>query len=160
MSALPSIKDVTIEDIIAIGRIRIVGAILIAKLIASSQGKYMPLSPSSSITLTGGVNTDKPSPRFFLGAAMGGGLQGLVRGLAVDMAPVRVNLVEPGAVKTELLDRALERVGREREEVWREKTLVGKLGEPGDVAEGYAYFMRDGFVTGTVLKSNGGVLLK
>lgn len=41
-----------------------------------------------------------------------------------------------------------------------EKALLGKVGTPEEVGEGYVYFMRDWNATGVVVRSEGGVLLQ
>lgn len=74
----------------------------------------------------------------------------------MDFAPIRVDLVSPGAIRTELLKRAL---SPQMEEAYTQQTLVKRLGRPEDTAEAYLYMMKDGFVTGTVLDTNGGYLL-
>jgi NAD(P)-dependent dehydrogenase (short-subunit alcohol dehydrogenase family) len=86
-------------------------------------------------------------------------MEGLTSALAVELAPVRVNIVSPGVVKTPL---------------WREMTgsagvlyaaeaqrlLVGHVGESQEIAEGYLYLMRQTYVTGQTLAIDGGRLLK
>lgn len=85
-----------------------------------------------------------------------------MRGLAVDLAPLRVNLVEPGAVETGLW--ASVPGGQEGREALKrrfaERTTVGGIGGAEDVAEAYVYLMRDRFAAGSVVASNGGTLLK
>ena len=102
----------------------------------------------------------KPAKGWALIAAWGSGVEGIMRGLAVDLAPVRVNMVSPGAVHTELFDD----IPKERLESvlqgYRDGTLTGKVGTPEDLAEAYLYAMRDQFVTGKILGSDGGRLLK
>lgn len=44
----------------------------------------------------------KPRPQWSLAAAVMGAVDGFTRGLAVDMAPTRVNCISPGFVKTEV----------------------------------------------------------
>lgn len=44
----------------------------------------------------------RPRPGWSLGSAVSGAVDGFTRGLAVDMAPIRVNSVCSGAVKTEV----------------------------------------------------------
>ena len=77
------------------------------------------------------------------------------------MKPVRVNLISPGAVETELWDsmprEALQAFTSE--EGLKKRTTTGVLGRPQDVAEGYLFCMRDWNVTGTVIGSNSGALL-
>lgn len=63
--------------------------------------------------------------------------------------------MSPGSVKTELLSGLSEAAA----EFMRNSTLTKRLGRPEDMAEAYLYAMKDGFVTGTVIHSNGGALL-
>ena len=86
----------------------------------------------------------------------------MARGLAVDLKPIRVNVMAPGAIDTEIFDvyAAGDPARRERlREVFAAKTLLGKCGRPEDTAEAYLYLMRDAFVTGHVLVTDGGYLL-
>lgn len=85
----------------------------------------------------------------------GQGVEGLMRGLAIDMAPIRVNAVSPGAIKTELLANVPEELLKS----WAEMTTVKRIGRPEDTAEAYIYLMKDGFVTGTKIDTSGGRLL-
>lgn len=65
---------------------------------------YLSPGPDSSITFTGGGNAAKPIPGWGILAAYGAGLEGLTRGMAQDLQPLRVNLISPGAVRTEEYD--------------------------------------------------------
>lgn len=134
------------------GLVRFFGQVFIAKYLA----EYMERSADSSFTITGGVNSWKPSPGWSLPASLGSQNEGLARGLAVDLAPIRTNLVSPGAINTELLKR---RITPEREQLFIQKSLVQRLGRPEDTAEAYLYCMKDGFITGTAIQTNGGYLL-
>lgn len=92
-----------------------------------------------------------------VGAIGGLGVDGLVRGLAVEMAPqIRVNAVAPGAIRTPLLQGALDKLGQA---YFSEGTLTKSIGEPEDIAEAYLYLMKDRFITGQVILSDGGRLL-
>lgn len=155
---LPKIPDVNAQDIAPGFSIRFTSTAIIAKLL--SRGKYMPVSPTSSLTLTGGTNTQKPMPGWSLAAGWGGAVEGLSRGLAVDLAPIRVNMVEPGAIQTELLQRFVDRAGEEAlAKMRKQTTLTQTLGQPSDTAEAYGWFMKDRFVTGTIASTNGGRML-
>ena len=44
----------------------------------------------------------KPSPKWSLIIGAAGAVDALARGLAVDLAPIRVNVVSPGSVDTEV----------------------------------------------------------
>ncbi|OJJ96937.1 hypothetical protein ASPACDRAFT_1874303 [Aspergillus aculeatus ATCC 16872] len=147
----------TVAGIHAAGTVRVLGALMVAK----HAQRYMRVSTRSSITFTSGVNGHRPAPGWALAAASGGAVEGMARGLAVDLAPVRVNTVSPGAVLTELLDNfGDEKAKLAAVERYAEETLVREIGRPEDVAEAYVYLMKDRFVTGTVVHSEGGKLLK
>jgi NAD(P)-dependent dehydrogenase (short-subunit alcohol dehydrogenase family) len=155
---LPKVSDVTMESALEPMVMRLVAPALIAKLL--STGAYMPLTSNSSFTVTGGTNTYKPSPGWTYVASTGGSLDGLVRGLAVDMAPLRINAVVPGAIHTELLQGLLEKIGPERTEKMKgEWGLAKEFGRPEDIAEAYGYLMRDRFATGASVTSDGGRIL-
>ncbi|PWY89249.1 oxidoreductase [Aspergillus heteromorphus CBS 117.55] len=135
--------------------VRLLAPILIAK----HSPTYLSTAQSSSITFTSGVLALKPHPGMTLGAAAATALEGLTRGLAVELAPVRVNTVMLGAVETELFDA----FGEQRETylgVFRKGTLSGEVGRPGDVAEAYLWCMKDWFVTGERVGTDGGWMLK
>ncbi|KAK4443803.1 NAD(P)-binding protein [Podospora aff. communis PSN243] len=152
------LAQITPEDITRQSQIRFHGAVMLAKLLP----KYIHVEAESSITFTGGTNTDKPMAGWSVIAAVGAAVEGLTRGLAVDLKPVRVNTVSLGAVLTELFDGFLGDDKEKREKVlagMRQGTLVGEVGRVEDVAEAYLYLMRDRFATGTVLKTNGGRML-
>jgi len=153
--SLVPLADVAIQNILAISQIRFHAAVILAKHLP----KYMPLRYENSLTFTGGTNTDKPMPGWTLMAAVGATVEGLTRGLAVDLKPLRVNTVSLGAVLTELLQGYVQHAGEEVEEEMKRGTLTGQLGKPEDVVEAYLYLMRDRFVTGQVVKTNGGRML-
>ncbi|KAK1777690.1 hypothetical protein QBC45DRAFT_416206 [Copromyces sp. CBS 386.78] len=157
--SLTPISQITPQGYEKAAAVRFTAALMLAKLLSSPT--YFSHSVCSSITFTGGTNTEKPGPGWAVAAAVGGALEGLVRGLAVDLKPTRVNLVSPGAVRTELFDSFTEK-GEQLQRVlegFKKRTLTGTVGWPEDVAEAYLYFMRDRFITGRVLATDGGRIL-
>lgn len=92
-------------------------------------------------------------------ASYGAGVEGIVRGLAVDLKPVRVNMVAPGAVLTEIFDPFTPEMRENILEGMKKATLTGEVGRPESVAEAYIYILKDRFITGTVITSDGGRLL-
>jgi NAD(P)-dependent dehydrogenase (short-subunit alcohol dehydrogenase family) len=151
------LAEVDVAYIHAKSLVRASGPIIIAKL-CTLHG-YLNSSPSSSFTLTSGINTAKPAKGWTVFAGVGGAVEGIARGLAVDMAPIRVNSVAPGAVHTELF----EKVGGDKVEGmlkhYKERSMTKTVGRPEDVAEAYLYCMRDHFITGSLIESSGGGLL-
>ncbi|KAF4311095.1 Short-chain dehydrogenase/reductase SDR [Botryosphaeria dothidea] len=137
------------------GVVRFLGPLVLAKLLPS----YVAAGHRSSLTLTSGVNAQRPAPGWTLPATYGNALMGMMRGFAVDLKPLRVNLVAPGAVETPRWDR-LPADGRDDlKRRFVEKTTLGRIGQPEDVAEAYVYLMKDHFVTGAFVASDGGALL-
>jgi NAD(P)-dependent dehydrogenase (short-subunit alcohol dehydrogenase family) len=81
------------------------------------------------------------------------GLHGLTRNLALDLKPLRVNLVSPGVVETPLW-------GADGvPEMFKSGTTLGKVGVPDEVAEAYVYLMKDTNATGSCVSTNSGSLL-
>lgn len=152
------LAEADVEYIQALGLMRFAAPMLIAKLCANHG--YLHQSPSSSFTVTGAVNATKPAKGWSIYAAHGGSIEAMARGLAVDMAPIRVNCVAPGAVHTEIFEAF---GGPDQLEAtlssFRDRSLTKTVASPEDLAEAYLYCMRDRFVTGSVIASNGGLLL-
>ena len=153
--SLTPFAETTIESIHKMGIVRFYAAIMMAKVAQ----KYMNVSPQSSLTMTGGANSTKPGSNWTVLAGWGSGVEGLCRGLAADLKPIRVNCVAPGAVHTELFDSFSQGQLEGMLDHYRKKTTTGTVGRPEDVAESYLYCMKDRFVTGTVLHSNGGMFV-
>ncbi|KAH7064460.1 hypothetical protein BKA63DRAFT_586389 [Paraphoma chrysanthemicola] len=153
---LHKLSDITLENAMHGSKVRLIAPLIIAKLI--NTGAYMPLSANSSFTLTGGVGSTKPLPGWVMPAVWGASAEGLTRGLAIDLAPLRVNIVKPGAIQTEMLQDLLG-TGREAIDAMKQVNLLGTFGQPEDIAEAYGWIMKDRFVTGTEVACDGGQVL-
>ncbi|TID02733.1 Tropinone reductase-like protein [Colletotrichum higginsianum] len=159
-----TLPEVTPQRIAEATSSRVTGSVMLAKVV----GNYLKKAHTSSLTFTGGALAEKPPPGMSVMASIGGAKNSLTRGLAVDLSPVRVNLVAPGAVQTAVLDSFFESMGLEKGSAGFEaaKTMLknasvsGRIGDPEDVAEAYLSLMRNHFVTGTILDVNGGMFLK
>lgn len=112
-----------------------------------------------SITLTTGTVGLRPWKGWTVAASITGAVDALTRALAVELAPVRVNAVCPGVVKTELWGNMPE---TDREALFNDigsKLLTGRVGEAEEVAEAYLYLMRGKYTTGQVIVVDGGSVL-
>lgn len=112
-----------------------------------------------SIGLTGGIAGPRPGKGWALAASICGAMEGLTRALAVELAPLRVNLVAPGVVRTPLWSGIPE---EERERFYAETAArlpAGRVGEAEDIARSFVYLMEQSFVTGQVLIVDGGTVL-
>jgi NAD(P)-dependent dehydrogenase (short-subunit alcohol dehydrogenase family) len=117
------------------------------------------LRPGGSIVLTTGTAKDRPQAGWTVAASICGAIDALTRALAIELAPIRVNAVAPGVVRTALWDNMPD---SEREAMYRhvgDALPVGRVGEASDVAEAYLYLMRERFSTGQVVTVDGGTVL-
>lgn len=92
------LHETTHETILQAGQVRFVAPLLVAKV----GSKYLNPGPASSIVLTTGLVADRPIPNWSVVASYAAGLHGMTRNLAIDLKPIRVNLVSPGVVDTNL----------------------------------------------------------
>ncbi|MGX9885034.1 SDR family oxidoreductase [Streptomyces sp. NPDC002276] len=112
-----------------------------------------------SVVLTTGTAGRRPLPGTSVAAALCGAMESLTRALALELAPLRVNVVAPGLVRTELWR---ELPDEDRDGLFASvagSLPVGRIGEPADVAEAYLYLMRGGYSTGSTVVVDGGTLL-
>lgn len=90
-------------------------------------------------------------------AASKGGLNALIRSLAVELAPrrIRVNGVAPGVIMTDMSRRIREVAGEEVSA----RIPLGRFGEPEDVARAVRFLASPeaGYITGEVLHVTGGL---
>jgi NAD(P)-dependent dehydrogenase (short-subunit alcohol dehydrogenase family) len=87
----------TYETILAAGQIRFFAPLLVAKIGIN----YLNPGPEFSITFTTG-GAREPVPGWSVIASYFAGLHGMARNLALDLRPVRVNVVGAGMVDTAL----------------------------------------------------------
>jgi NAD(P)-dependent dehydrogenase (short-subunit alcohol dehydrogenase family) len=109
--------------------------------VASTAGEYGSISPAAHY------------------AAAKGGVIALTKSLAREAAPaqVRVNAVSPGPIETD----GLLAVTPEQKAIAGSRTLFGRLGQPEEIAGACVFLLSplSTFVTGHVLRVNGGALL-
>ncbi|KAL1296678.1 hypothetical protein AAFC00_000156 [Neodothiora populina] len=153
--AMIPIKEVTLGPLKQAGMVRYFAPILVAKVAI----KYMESSTASSITFTTGSVSEKPLDGWSVVNGYATALQGTTRGLALDLKPIRVNLVSPGVINTALFGITDEAKKEEMFKPWVAKMATGAVGQVEDVAEAYLYAMKDKNLTGSMISSNGGALI-
>jgi len=129
---------------------KLIGPLLVAK---HASGR---LREGGSITFTAGINAHRPAAGGAVLAAANGALEALGRALAVEMAPVRVNVVAPGWVDTPVWEVV---AGPRKAEVlgaMAARLPAGRVGTPEDLAHAYLFLMANAFTTGIVLHVDGG----
>jgi len=84
----------------------------------------------------------------------------MTRNLALDLKPIRVNLVSPGGLDTEMWDKTMDEQQKANMiKHWEQTLPTGKVGRPEDVAQAYLWLMKDSNVTGRIAASDSGSLL-
>lgn len=144
---LPSLEPRAAQRVV---ESKFLGPLLLAKHGASK------LSPAGSITFVSGIAAYRPAARGSVVAAVNAALEGLVRALAVELAPIRVNVVSPGWVDTSIWAHV---AGDRKDNVlsaMAERLPVGRIGRPEDIAHAIAFLMGSTFTTGTTLHVEGG----
>jgi NAD(P)-dependent dehydrogenase (short-subunit alcohol dehydrogenase family) len=112
-----------------------------------------------SIVFTSGIAGQRPHAGWALGASICAAMEGLTRALAVELAPVRVNIVSPGVVRTQLWANLAEADRGALYQQTAERLPVGHVGDAAEIAEAYVYLMRQTYSTGQVLVVDGGAVL-
>ncbi|KAL2151061.1 hypothetical protein VTH82DRAFT_6159 [Thermothelomyces myriococcoides] len=120
--------------------------------------KYIKNSYTSSITFTTGRAAERPLKNFSAVAGVGAGLFGITKSLALELVPIRVNLVSPGTTDTDILGPP--EVRAPRLAAVAKGSLLGKVATPEEVAEAYIYYMRDTNNTGSHISTSGGDLIQ
>lgn len=149
------ISEATLEAVDHAATVRYVAPILLAK----HAPKYLKNSFESSITLTTGVGTERPIPNWSVITGARSAVIGLGKNLALDLRPIRVNVVALGAVDTDTWSHVPEEVREKTFQALVTKSTTGRIADASDVAEAYVYCMKDRNVTGSVISTNGGTLL-
>ena len=110
------------------------------------------IAQNGSITLTGGMLAHRPMKGAAVVTAIAGAIEHLALGLAVDLAPVRVNAVCLGFVLTE----RTKMMPAESLQAATARQPLPRSAEPAEAAEAYLYLMRGGYTTGQILRVDGG----
>ena len=148
-----ALKDLSLDEARQLFEVRFWGAVAAVRHAAPH------LRPGGSIGLTSGTAGVRPAPGAAVAASGAAAIEGLTRGLAVELAPVRVNAVRPGVIRTPMWDQIPEPQREARFTSLAQRTLTKSVGEPDQIAAAHLYLMENRFVTGTVLTVDGGFLL-
>ena len=117
------------------------------------------IRPGGSITFMSGTASRRPLPGAAVATASCGAIDAFARALALDLAPIRVNTIQPGYIDTPLFDGIF---GDQRDEILAAagaKLPVGRVGRPDEIAQAVLFLMQNGYVTGINLVVDGGGLL-
>jgi NAD(P)-dependent dehydrogenase (short-subunit alcohol dehydrogenase family) len=111
----------------------------------------------SSVLVFGGLAKERPYPGSLTVSTVNGGVSGLVRALADELAPIRVNALHPGFVGDSPYWVAKGEAARERA---RSRTPVGRLATMREVADAAAFLLENPSVNAVDLPLDGGWLVR
>ncbi|KAJ0336238.1 hypothetical protein COL922a_008200 [Colletotrichum nupharicola] len=153
--SLMMLQDLTPDKILAACQMRLVAPLMAVKVAA----RYLPKSNESSFIITSGSAAHKSTPGWSVVSYFTAGLQGMVKQLAVELKPLRVNAVAPGHVDTELWDHMSAEEKKAMIKGVEETVPTGQFGRVEDVVEAYLWLLRDRNATGTVAATDGGSMV-
>lgn len=144
-----SVKDYNIQRATNLATMKLVGY---TEVIHALLPRF---APKASIVLFGGLAKERPYPGSTTVTAVNGAVTSMVRGLATELAPIRVNAIHPGIVgdspfwagKSEALDRTIAR------------TPIGRLATMEEVAHATLFLLDNEAVNGVNLNVDGGWVL-
>jgi NAD(P)-dependent dehydrogenase (short-subunit alcohol dehydrogenase family) len=118
------------------------------------------MPPDGSFTFCSGLSALRPRSGRSPGAVATAALESFCRAMAVELSPIRVNALCPGAFDTEVLRRflgsdpvdGLERLGS--------SIPLGRVGKPEEIAHAVHFLVTNTYTTGITLRVDGGALLQ
>ena len=113
------------------------------------------LAPQGSVLLTSGMVSQRPRPGMAMVAAAASAVESLARSLVGELAPRRINVINPGPMQTPLLERAL---GGQAQALQGLADLqpLKRLGQAEDFAQTALFAMGNRQLNGAVLHLDGG----
>lgn len=121
------------------------------------QAALPTLSKGGSVTFISAVSAQLATPGVAGIAAINGMLLTVVPILAMELKPLRINVVAPGVIDTPWWDFLAEEQKQAIFTDYAGKTPVGRIGRAEDVADAIAFLVCNGFMTGQVLTCDGGL---
>ena len=118
-----------------------------------------PKMTDGSITICTGAGVARPRRGAAIVAAAAGSAELLARAVALEVAPVRVNIIRPGIVDTPLLDRM---AGEHRDAMvdsMAKRIPLGRVAQPEEIAHAIVFLMSNPYMTGSTLTIDGGFSL-
>jgi NAD(P)-dependent dehydrogenase (short-subunit alcohol dehydrogenase family) len=112
--------------------------------------------PGGTVLFMGGTGGRRTGIGLTLTAALTAAQPALVKNLALELAPVRVNLIAAGFVDTPLSASILGEALEGRREQLRETLPIGRVVGPADVAELAVHLMVNRAITGATFDIDGG----
>lgn len=119
------------------------------------------INRTGSIVLMSGAFSQRPPADGASYAACNGAIESLGKALAVELTPIRVNVISPGTIRTPFNWEGAEREIREQAyEQYARINVLGRVGTSDEAAHTVIYLMTNGYTTGSTLFPDGGYILR
>jgi NAD(P)-dependent dehydrogenase (short-subunit alcohol dehydrogenase family) len=119
------------------------------------------MNPQGAIVLMAGADGARPTVATPAYVACNAAVEGLARGLAVELAPIRVNALSPGAMDGNFW--STRKSPAEKEEAFARYSrlnALGRVGTEAEVAQAVVFLMTNTYATGSTLYVDGGLALR
>jgi NAD(P)-dependent dehydrogenase (short-subunit alcohol dehydrogenase family) len=143
-----TVRDYSIERAIRLVTLKLVGYTEVVHTLCDR------MQPDSSVVLFGGLAMERPYPGSTTVSTVNGGVTGLVRSLACELAPIRVNAIHPGIIGDSPFWE-----GKDNSHIIQ-RTPLGRLVTMREIVEATAFLLDNGGVNGINLAVDGGWLSK
>ncbi|REH26205.1 NAD(P)-dependent dehydrogenase (short-subunit alcohol dehydrogenase family) [Kutzneria buriramensis] len=148
-----TVDSLSHEAVLASFNVKVVGAMLLAK-------HFAPRMPATgSFVFFSGASARKPVVGMLAVGGTNAALDAVVRGLAVELAPIRVNAVSPGTIDSGAYDALGERAKADLFAARRAGSPARRVGAVEDVADAVLFALGSTFMTGVSLAIDGGEVL-
>lgn len=122
-----------------------------------AQAALPKLSPHGSLTFVSAISARCAMPGTVGLAAINGAIEAMIKPLAREIKPRRVNAVSPGVIETPWWDAVPQDQRKKLLDSTAAASVVGRNGRPEEVADAIAFLVTNEFVTGTIIEIDGGI---
>jgi NAD(P)-dependent dehydrogenase (short-subunit alcohol dehydrogenase family) len=114
------------------------------------------LARDGSVTFISGALAERPNAQgTAVLAAASSAMEALARGLALELAPLRVNALSPGMIDTPILAKALGSARDGAVEAMRRSTPLQRMGTADEAGAAIVFLMTNGWMSGATLNIDG-----
>ena len=145
-----TIRSFDIDRAVALVTLKLVGFAEVVHVLLDR------LSADSSIVLFGGQAKDRPYPGSTTVSTVNGGISGLARTLAWELAPIRVNAIHPGITGDSPFWHGKPPTVLEGH---TSKTITGKLATMDEIVDGTRFLLENASVDGLDLVIDNGRMM-
>ncbi len=118
------------------------------------------LTADASVVLMAGAASVRPAGAAPAYVAANAAIEGLARGLAVELAPIRVNAISPGTVDGNLWNQRPAAVREAAFAHFVDASTTGRLSREDEIAAAVIHLFLNGATTGSTLYTDGGYSLR